>query len=750
MSGVRAVATIDEGVGGWVITAHHPEFPPMDVTYHRGVPTVINGWSIQDPFGPSTCSLTFPATTFFEPVGYSFGTWPFLRENTNYDIRWVGPVPDGYPYDRWVWEGFTRSFQYSNKGTTVTLKGAMFQLDDYLAKPEYPLQPIPYETAIRRQFLNKPHLRLSSMQFRWPSWWDVVYAPKANEYPGLVPTGTQPGEHWSGLLTRDTGSWDPCLTGYIQSLLGNWYTDRGRFTLSLFPGRRPILHHRDSIEENRAIEDTDVLIHPLHPGVEIDLSEDWEMAANVFYGQSTSLTGEGYSGMKVIGDGLATEYEPLAASLTVDPILGPNEVTGELEANTDLALWTMRKEAKLAMQDGLTALDAQQVGEHHLLHFSHPGYTGSITLTSDVTMGGEPMHRSLILPGMVAAVPQFRNAPDDHPILLRISEVSWDGTTGAMTLQVDSKSRDKLTNDEIRLRGRDALSVPRMLIGGRYKPTFDDQLMPWNYAEGSGYIPSAPGATARKLFEGMPYDIAFPWTEWTKTRPPSNAAWTNCYISIGTKHANANENWSKRTRNAAGAAQLAGAFAVPVRMAAAGTIRLLQVAAYDGAGNVLKVPFHFSIYYQPGTNVQSMPKIPALWGGSARAGGYPAGQHYPFFPQAWEQYNVDGTMVGTDVPVAVQSAGLIQGWGNELVPAGYWPGNKLDADPPTGLLVDEEPWQFNLLAQGGVSQHIGQYQKDDLGIYAGFCYVMIYCDAQAGVPVYFLGRMYRQEPGTAA
>lgn len=756
MAGVRTAPTINEGAGGWTITAHHWLEPPVDVTYFRGVPTVIQNWAIQDPFGPSSCTLTFPAATMYEPVGVGYAGTSFLGQGVNYDITWTGPLPAGYPFTRWVWEGFSTSIEYSEVGITLTLVGAMFQLDYYLAKPEYPLQPIAYETAIRRQFLNKPHLRLSPMQFKWPPGWSTIYAATANLQPGLVPTGTQEGEYWSGLVTRDTGSWDPVLTGYLQSLLANWYTETGRFTLSLYPGRIPILHHRNAVPVDGFTTSAMVVVNLLHPGVKVSLTEDWSMAANVFYGQSQSLSGESYSGMKVIGDGLATEYEPLAAQEDVHPILGPPteaEIAGGnlfLEKNTVLNLAVMRKEAKLELGQGLNAADAQTVGEFHLVHFSDPGFTGTITLTSDVTLGGVAMHRSLILPGMIIALKHFRREDSltTSDTLLMVSEASWNGADGTMTLTVDSKSRDKLTVDEVRLRGRDALSIPRMLIGGRYQPTFPDQLLPWNYAEGSGYIPSAPGASAKTLFEDMPYGIDFPWTKWTTQRPPSNAAWTSCYIAMPPKNANADQNWSSSLRNANGQAQgPSGYFAVPVRMSAAGTIRLIQVAAYDINGNVLAVPFHLSIYYQPGTNVQSMPKIPAAQAG---IGGYPAGQHYPFFEQAWETYNLDGTLVGTEVPVAVGSAGLIQGWGNASMKAGHWPGTSADLDPPTGLLVDESPWTFNMVGQGGVSQHIGQYAKDDLGVYAGFCYVMIYCDAQLAQSVYFMGRMYRQEPGSSA
>ena len=140
MSAVVAQATLSEAAGGWRIIAHRPGYEAVDVTTVRGATTQLGEFKAADPFGPSTASLIFPAVTMYDDIGDGELFW--LAPEVNFDIEWVGELPPGYPDEKWVWEGFSMPFDYSEVGFTVTLVGALFQLDHYLAKPEFPLQPI--------------------------------------------------------------------------------------------------------------------------------------------------------------------------------------------------------------------------------------------------------------------------------------------------------------------------------------------------------------------------------------------------------------------------------------------------------------------------------------------------------------------------------------------------------------------------------------------------------------------------------
>jgi hypothetical protein len=241
----------------------------------------------------------------------------------------------------------------------------------------------------------------------------------------------------------------------------------------------------------------------------------------------------------------------------------------------------------------------------------------------------------------------------------------------------------------------------------------------------------------------MPSSIRFPWTEWTTARPPKAAAWKSCYIRLGPASVNADQNWTSRPGSIYG---------VPIFLGQAGEIRLLQLAAYDRDGHVLKIPFHFSLYYSNGVNYQSMPRLVAPYGNTIayRAPGatvyFQNGQHYPFHPNAWEGYNQDGTITNPETQNAAQTAGLIRAWGSNYEKAGHWPGSSAAGDPATGLLVDESTFGFDTTK---FDANFDPYSTKQTSPFAGQVYAMIYADAQANQEVYFAGRMFRVEPGGA-
>ena len=83
----------------------------------------------------------------------------------------------------------------------------------------------------------------------------------------MIPAGVTKGENWTGLLTRSTGSWDPALTSYIQTLLASMYTERGRWTMDLDTYRQPVMFHRDLVMVPAA---GTAVIDPTAPGVKLE------------------------------------------------------------------------------------------------------------------------------------------------------------------------------------------------------------------------------------------------------------------------------------------------------------------------------------------------------------------------------------------------------------------------------------------------------------------------------------------------
>lgn len=719
--------------GGFQIVARPPYGAPVDVTMFRGQPVEIGDISFDDPFGPKSLSLHLPQITYYDQLGHGDLAW--LTKNTNVDVYWQGPLPTAYPFGTttvsgyipgWRWEGYIVSRDYDENGLTVQMKGALLQLDNFLARPEYVTRPLPYEWAIYRQFLNRASLRVLPPRIVFPSWWTQKYQPVAGTPSYAVPAGVTVGQSWTGLLTRSTGNWDPALTSYIQSLLAAMYTERGRWTLDMLPNRQPVLRHVDFKE----IAGPDVaIVSAVNPGVKLSLSEDFDQSLTTAFGQGTGLNGITYSGMNVSADGDTTSYVPLAALRQVYP-------------EQDDAGWfdrqVMAKEVMLQMQTGLAADDAAIVARAHLSRFADAGVTGQLVLSTDVTLGGEVLHRHLLRAGMDIQIPGLFGKPEG--IVFHISSSLHSFTSGDTTLTIDSKRRDALTVQEVRARGRDSLSVARMIVAGQYQPPVPDQLYPWSYAEGSGYIPSNSAFSAVKLFAGMPNALQFPWASWTAAHPPSNPTWRNCYLRIGPTSRDATNNWfTQHTASGSG-------YGAPIRMSQAGSIRLLQIAAYDKNGQIKKVPFHVSFYTVGGVNPRSMPKIPADQ--VSLFPPYAAGQPYPFVRDGFEAYNADGTKTNPNVPQTTDSVGLIRAYGTFYEKAGYYPGSYSTGDQVTGLLVDEGTWSFDVTSVGDSVFDPYSKERNLTNPLAGQLYAMIYCDAQGADEVFFLGRIFRQEPGS--
>src|SRR3954451_21124082 len=172
------------------------------------------------------------------------------------------------------------------------------------------------------------------------------------------------------------------------------YTERGRWTPDPTTARHPVLRHR---EMRLSPSDDDVVIDPVAPGVDIDLTEDWTQSANVAYGQGTSLAGVGYTGMEVSPDGLSTSYVPLASMRQVEPTTDKN---GWFQRGR------FRREVNLQLQQGLTEGDARKGARAHLGRFGAPGHTGTIVLKSDPTMNGVSFPHMLMRAGMTIRLPK--------------------------------------------------------------------------------------------------------------------------------------------------------------------------------------------------------------------------------------------------------------------------------------------------------------------------------------------------------
>lgn len=729
MSGADITITPMFGVGGtFRVFVRPPGQRQIDVTFFRDVPTQFPQWSTTDPFGDAVAEIQFPAITMMDRPGAGDLWWLVAWADVDIVHYDENDSPSG-----WRWEGFIVSDQVGDDGLSIQCKGALFKADNYKAKPTYPQQPIPYEILIKQGLDPAAYPTGNApLVIEWPTNWGTVVPAttgSASTDPMwfLRPWGVRPGQKWTGITTRSTGSWDPMLTGHIQTLLSVMYTeDGGQWTLRKRPGRIPVLQVRPALR--LPLPDTLEVYAGAH-GVSVSITRDFTQSANVIFGQGQDLAGTSFSGQQVSNDGATTYYEPFAALPYVYPSADTNP--RYMDSFT-------RVESMLQFPQGIDEIAAREIAANQVRKFADPGYTGSITLNADPIQYDRPKSRFLIQAGQSIMVKGLRGTD----ILFHISEATVNMQEGTVSLTVDTKFRDALTVQEVRARTRDALDPVRLLQAGKYSTTVQDLIKPWSYANGSGVIPSGGSQDATKLFQQlMPANAQFPWTDWTTKYPPSK--YPQYYIRVGPKNANATLNWSGVLRNGIAAA------AIPIKLSQAGTIRLTQIAAYRADGTQAKVRFHVGIYGNSGVSASSMPMIPAAWANSAegKATGYKASQRYPFFPDAFEQILANGEQ--QDQPNYLPAGQIDQmiAWGNYYEPAGYSPGLKSSGSPKTGQLIDETQWSFDTSNQPGFDKY--SVENTAKNTTAGMGYILIYCDEQGTQPIYFLGRLFKTEASSA-
>jgi hypothetical protein len=730
---LKAVPLNQERIGWFRVFARPPGGDRREITMFRNAPTTVDNFSTADPFTDSTAQLTFPQITIFDNPGHGDLDW--LVRDCDIDIVWRNYGSTEY---EWTWEGFIVAMEMSLTGSestfAVQLKGALFALDDYIAKPKFPRRPIPYEVLIQRAFNQEKYpCGLKKLKVTFPSDWNK----KVREYRGpkgykstLRPEGVTPGQKWTGLTSRSTGSWDPMLTGHVQGLLTVMFDEGGaQWTIRNRGNRRPELFLRKQWDS----DDPGILEVTLGaPGVTFSVTKDFSQSANTFYGQGKDEAGITFSGMGANTSG-ATYFKPYAALPQVYP----------REGNPALKKAIRPKETMIKFQDGLDEIAAARVAEAQLQRFNEPGFTGEITLQTDpLTRDGEPYPRLLIKAGATMRLKGLQGLQDG--LLVHVTQTTGNPNDLTMSLTFDSKYRDVLTVDEVRARTRDALSPLRSLQVGKFSNTIQDLLYPWNYGEGSGMIPSGAGFNSKNFFlNKIPNDAQFPWEEWTTKYPPKD--YPGFYIKIGrTNTEDSNENWSGVPRDGAEKKS------IPIRMGFAGNIRLTQIAAYDKHGNVMPVRFHASIYDNAGTGPTAMPAFPdppndMMWlKPPGITTSYATGQSHPFIKGGWEEVQPDGTVPEDDELLVRPSAGLRVGWGTYWEPAGYSPGRFSRGGTRTGMLTDETSWSWDL------SRNFAQTEVDAPPIHewGGHLFINIYCDEQGDEPVFFMGRLFREEPGT--
>lgn len=721
--------TQQRGSGGRFLvaaTGYWPGGGNVDITTVRGVPTTIGEFSNADPFGDAAAVLEFPGITPLDDLeSLELRTW--LREEADIDIYWAPAVPADEdtaaedlvidplterptmttPYDGAikVWEGFIASMEFGDDGgLQVQCQGALFQADRHRAKPFYPARPWPIEALIADQLSHAryPDLRTAPLKIVWPAGWTRVApaynAPQAHVFAPVVKAGAK----WTEYLTRATGAWDASLTGFIQDKLTVMITRDGdgetvppgdQWTVRQDPGRQPVLCVR---QRGRA---PDLAVWVGAPGVSVNLSRDSTQGVNVIYGSGTDIHGTAWSNSTISADGSRTDYTPLAADPTVYPT-ADNEL---------LVPGAFVSEGYTKFDSGFSQADAITVAQQMLSRDRDPGWTGTITLSTDPSAA---MSRWQVRAGMTIRLQGFIGT-GAAGLALHISAATASPEEGTVQLTVDSRFRDLLTVQQAIERTRDPLTPVRMLQVNRASNTIPDVQQPWDYSAGSGFMPKA----SKQFHFTRPRGKRFPYADWAKAHPPQ--AYPDWYIKCNAAASKDFDRW---------------AGPIPVLTSERGDIARTEVAAYDRQGNVLAVPFHVSLYYLPVT-ADDMP--------FAADGTGPS----PYVNNAFQSINPATGQPWPEGNYLQPPDSFIIGWGDrqdgQYNRAGFSPGSEADGSSPTGLLTDDITWSYDNTQNIEYNPYLPNKMQNDLSI---TIYAMFY--AEYTQPVYFMGRLYRKNPGS--
>lgn len=684
-----------------------------EVTYLRGVPVQIDSYSFGDPFSDAVAQLTFPQITPLDDMRAKglrlIRLWSAvdiywvpasLTQTSSRDIQVVHPQTNqktmwlNYASKQKLWEGYIVSLDPGDDGLKVQCQGALYELDRYLAKPEYPPRPIAFDRLLKRVFdPDTRPIRTKSLDRVFPAGWSKTFpGGKATPYK---PMGFKKGRNWTGFATRNTGSWDRLLTGFTQDLLSQMYTTKGcgagivkgnQWTIRMYEGRQPKLEIRDS---NRT---PDFSLWYGQPGVEARLTWDGMNVTNIIYGKGTGFDGVEWQNLDMSNDGSSTDYLPIAYHPSMYPL-------DEVKSRHNIPI-----ETYVNFGNGVTLDQAMSSAEKMLIRDSQPGWTGEITIKMDPSSS---LSMWKIKAGMTVLLKNYTGID----IRLHIAEVTCSPANGSVTLRVDSRYRDLLTLEELQARVRDPLTPVKMLQVNRRSITLNDMVFPWSYENGAGMMPRK----AKDFFKNMPEDINFPWEEWTQHFPPSEHS--EFYVKVKANNPNSKKRWTR----------------CGVLMAQNVDIRLSQFMCVDYDGNIVRIPFHISFYQYPSIDASMMPMTD--------------GNYSPFLPNHFQSTAPNGLPWPSGSFFPPGDAGFLTGWGWEKQKAGYSPRRSSEKNAePTGLLVDEASWNFSanpqnfpVVAGQGDSSKVNS-PKDTV-----YAWAMIYAEHTS--PVYFIGRLFRKEPG---
>lgn len=519
----------------------------VDVTFLRGVQTVIHGWTDNEPFGDATCEIEFPQITTYERLGEGDLNW--FMSWAEVELQLV--VAAGVTI---VDEGKT----YTAGQTVPLFEGLMPEREDILTEDGNSLRFTAMGVLYQLDLYRKP-----------PGFSDVAedvgtkIAKAINEravHYGFRGTPCQAFDF--GIDTRKSGAWDKLLSGYIQDLLSTTMTSDGKqATLTLKRPRTPLLKWKYTGVSQYSV-------WAGQPGVTHSLVNDFIAHPNVYYGEGTDENGyhwrntkypnlriddaplfplspgtafhPGYTNtgfqefadeMRVLGYAMRSQDTYLSADvdevkdvqrrrgILVDGLVGAQTWAAVFEVGSNVGgldgtyfapiaydkkvmpyiynaqgaiigpnpYWIpdkVRLETYYNYGDHTSKKDATRSAQQEYNRNSLSGWAGTITLTIDPVQGS----RFLIRAGQNISMYGFHGGP----LRFHIAQVDRDLTAEppTVTLTVDSKYRDLMTIAAIMERDHETNNpANRQEVSRRSSSTIVDSIVVWDVESGAGRIP---------------------------------------------------------------------------------------------------------------------------------------------------------------------------------------------------------------------------------------------------------------------
>lgn len=769
---------------------------PIDVTFFRGIPTALGDYSFVDPFGPANATLSFPQVTGHDGPA----SVPWMREFTNVDITWLPASPvqwhageqlivnpltglkdlylhemneAGVPYLP-IWEGWFKTIQPSYNGTSVQCMGAAYQLDNYYAKPLYPLRPFSVEEMMSRYFdPRRRGLWTQPLEIDWTGWTHTygAYEIAAQKKLGGVrfePFALASGQKYTGYLTRNTGGWEKALTGYVQGQLsmmfakpdarldtgatppetswGTNITDGDQWTIDVLPGRRPVLKLR---RQNAPVT---LVAWYGQPGVEPQMTRDGGQAYNVFFGQGVGPDGSAWSGQRYIRNGNAAAWEPMfpiatktehgvttdypnslyvgGGDLGVDA--QGNIVNNDIDTNYD-GYYANRERAlgqtvvEKYVSDfpaGITPGKGTEIATGWVKRDEDPGWSGTITITADLRdPAGNIRSKWTIRQGDVLHLKDFYGTGEAEvrgTNVFHVANASHNREEGSVTITVDSKFRDLLTVEHAIAQGRDSLSAISALKVGQRSMLINDLAGPWNPRAGSGVMPTQ----SKDLWTTVE---TFPYADFTATagNRPRNLfknPWLPKPYGTGTgKNIHGLEDVNNPDAPWISLDHVTKdgetALYIPVHAGAKSTNQRWAFFPVIMANAGAIARSEFAMYDANGLLAEvefhvSVYNVEVHAGDMPHDPATPDGHYSALWDGAFEPIARDGRPWPPGEGGWYTGTGKIyQGWGTFDRPCGYTPVTKASGVTPTGMTVDGSGWHFDLSGDPEYSKY--SYANDD-------------------------------------